>query len=182
MFLGTYTPSLDGKGRLILPARFREELSRGLVVTKGQERCLTVWTEAGFAEVADRMRQGAGQAASPEAVIGRSARDYHRVFFASAYDCVPDSQGRIVVPPPLREYAGLTRECVVIGADTRLEIWDAVAWERYLAGAESAFSSTGSAGSAGSTGPSGSAAPADSTDPTDPTGPAASAGVEAPSA
>jgi len=74
---------------------------------------------------------------------------------------VPDSQGRIVVPPPLREYAGLTRECVVIGADTRLEIWDAVAWDQYLAGAESAFSSTGSAGA---------------------TGPAASAGAEAPSA
>lgn len=144
MFLGTYTPSLDDKGRLILPARFREELARGLVITKGQERCLTVWTAVGFAEVADRMRLAAGQAASPEAVIGRSARDYHRVFFASAYDCVPDSQGRIVVPPPLREYAGLTRECVVIGADTRLEIWGAAAWAEYLAGAETAFSATGS--------------------------------------
>src|SRR5579859_4512377 len=148
MFLGTYTPSLDDKGRLILPARFREELAVGLVVTKGQERCLTVWTAAGFAEVADRMRQGAGQTASPEAVIGRSARDYHRVFFASAYDCVPDSQGRIVVPPTLREYAGLARECVVIGADTRLEIWDSAAWADYLAEAESSFSSA--AGAAGS--------------------------------
>jgi MraZ protein len=149
MFLGTYTPSLDDKGRLILPARFREELARGLVITKGQERCLTVWTAVGFAEVADRMRHAAGQAASPEAVIGRSARDYHRVFFASAYDCVPDSQGRIVVPPPLREYAGLTRECVVIGADTRLEIWGAAAWAEYLAGAEPVFSSTGSDAPAG---------------------------------
>lgn len=148
MFLGTYTPSLDDKGRLILPARFREELAGGLVITKGQERCLTVWTAAGFAEVADRMRHAAGQAASPEAVIGRSARDYHRVFFASAYDCVPDSQGRIVVPPTLREYAGLARECVVIGADTRLEIWDSAAWADYLAEAESAFSSTGSSGPA----------------------------------
>jgi MraZ protein len=65
------------------------------------------------------------------------------VFFASAYDCQPDAQGRIVIPPPLRAYAGLTRECVVIGADTRLEIWDAAAWADYLAEAESAFSASG---------------------------------------
>ncbi|GAA2060109.1 division/cell wall cluster transcriptional repressor MraZ [Catenulispora yoronensis] len=141
MFLGTYTPSLDDKGRLILPARFREELAAGLVVTKGQERCLAVWTAAGFAELTEQMR-GAVRPGS-EAGADRSARDYHRVFFASAYDCVPDTQGRIVVPPPLRQYAGLTRECVVIGADTRLEIWDAAAWAGYLAEAESSYSATG---------------------------------------
>lgn len=143
MFLGTYTPSLDDKGRLILPARFREELAAGLVVTKGQERCLAVWTAEGFAELTAQMRDAA-RPGSPDAVIGRSWRDYHRVFFASAYDCQPDTQGRIVIPAPLREYAGLTRECVVIGADTRLEVWDAKAWAEYLAGAESAFSATGS--------------------------------------
>jgi MraZ protein len=143
MFLGTYTPSLDDKGRLILPARFREELAAGLVVTKGQERCLAVWTVAGFAELTEQMRSAA-RPGSPEAAIGRSSRDYHRVFFASAYDCVPDSQGRIVIPAPLRQYADLTRECVVIGADTRLEIWDATAWAGYLSEAESAYSATGS--------------------------------------
>jgi MraZ protein len=141
VFLGTYTPSLDDKGRLILPARFREELAAGLVVTKGQERCLAVWTAAGFAELTEQMRSAMRPGA--EAGIGRSSRDYHRVFFASAYDCVPDSQGRIVIPVPLRQYAGLTRECVVIGADTRLEIWDAQAWADYLAEAESAYSATG---------------------------------------
>ncbi|NUR58335.1 MAG: division/cell wall cluster transcriptional repressor MraZ [Catenulispora sp.] len=142
MFLGTYTPSLDDKGRLILPARFREELAAGLVVTKGQERCLAVWTAAGFAELTEQMRSAA-RPGPADAVIGRSSRDYHRVFFASAYDCVPDSQGRIVIPVPLRQYAGLTRECVVIGADTRLEIWDAEAWADYLSQAESAYSATG---------------------------------------
>ena len=142
MFLGTYTPSLDDKGRLILPARFREELAAGLVVTKGQERCLAVWTAAGFAELTEQMRNAVRPGPS-DAVIGRSSRDYHRVFFASAYDCVPDSQGRIVIPVPLRQYAGLTRECVVIGADTRLEIWDAAAWADYLSEAESAYSATG---------------------------------------
>ncbi|NUP45759.1 MAG: division/cell wall cluster transcriptional repressor MraZ [Catenulispora sp.] len=142
MFLGTYTPSLDDKGRLILPARFRDELAGGLVVTKGQERCLAVWTAAGFAELTEQMRS-AVRPGVPDAVIGRPSRDYHRVFFASAYDCAPDAQGRIVIPPPLRQYAGLTRECVVIGADTRLEIWDAAAWADYLSAAESAYSANG---------------------------------------
>jgi MraZ protein len=143
VFLGTYSPSLDDKGRLILPARFRDELAEGLVITKGQERCLAVWTAAGFAELTEQMRKASKEASNPDAVIGRQSRDYHRVFFASAYDCVPDSQGRIVIPVPLREYAGLTRECAVIGADTRLEIWDASAWDDYLSAAESTFSSTG---------------------------------------
>jgi MraZ protein len=144
MFLGTYSPSLDDKGRLILPARFRDELADGLVITKGQERCLAVWTAEGFAELTEQMRRASKESSSPEAVIGRSTRDYHRVFFASAFDCVPDAQGRIVIPPPLREYAGLSRECAVIGADTRLEIWDSAAWAGYLAEAESAFAATGS--------------------------------------
>ena len=93
------------------------------------------------ADRADAQRLAAGSA---DAAIGRSSRDYHRVFFASAYDCQPDTQGRIVIPPPLRAYAGLSRECVVIGADTRLEIWDAEAWADYLDAAESAYSASGS--------------------------------------
>jgi MraZ protein len=141
VFLGTYAPCLDEKGRLILPARFRDELAEGLVITKGQERCLAVWTAAGFAELTEQMRLASRDVGT--SAIGRQSRDYNRVFFASAFDCVPDSQGRIVIPAPLREYAGLTRECAVIGADTRLEIWDSQAWEDYLAEAESAFSSTG---------------------------------------
>ena len=66
-------------------------------------------------------------------------RAYTRVLFASAYDDTPDKQGRITIPPPLREYAGLTQDCVVVGADTRIEIWDAAAWEAYLAGTEQGF-------------------------------------------
>ncbi len=66
-------------------------------------------------------------------------RAYTRVLFASAYDDIPDKQGRITIPPSLREYAGLTRECVVVGADTRIEIWDTAAWETYLTGTEQSF-------------------------------------------
>jgi MraZ protein len=73
-------------------------------------------------------------------VTGKGLRDYSRVLFASASDEVPDKQGRITVPPALRSYAGLERDCVVIGANTRMEIWDSAAWENYLASQEEAFS------------------------------------------
>ena len=132
MFLGTHTPRLDDKGRMFLPAKYREVLSAGLVLTKGQERCLYVFPETEFARFTEALR------AAP--VTAKAVRDYSRVFFASASDEIPDKQGRITIPPGLRDYAALQRDCVVIGASTRLEIWDAVAWETYLAQQEDAFS------------------------------------------
>ncbi len=132
MFLGTHTPRLDDKGRLFLPAKYREELAAGLVLTKGQERCLYVFPEPEFGRITDALR------AAP--VTAKAVRDYSRVFFASASDEVPDKQGRITIPPSLRDYAALQRDCVVIGANTRLEIWDAAAWDTYLAQQEDAFS------------------------------------------
>ena len=132
MFLGTHAPRLDEKGRLILPAKYREELSAGLVLTKGQERCLYVFPATEFGRITEALR------AAP--VTAKAVRDYSRVFFASASDETPDKQGRVTIPGPLREYAGLERDCVVIGANTRLEIWDAAAWETYLERQEDAFS------------------------------------------
>jgi MraZ protein len=131
VFLGTHSPRLDDKGRLFLPARFRDELSEGVVITKGQERCLFVFRRADFAA------QGQALAAAP--LSARKARDYARMFFASAFDDTPDRQGRVTIPPQLRTYAGLRHECVVIGANTRLEIWDAEAWRAYEAEQEQAF-------------------------------------------
>jgi MraZ protein len=132
VFLGTHTPRLDDKGRLILPAKYREELSEGLVLTKGQERCLYVFPESEFGRITEALRTAP--------VTSKAVRDYSRVFFASASDEIPDKQGRITIPPALREYAALQRDCVVIGANTRLEIWDATAWETYLDQQEGAFS------------------------------------------
>ena len=111
MFLGTHSPRLDDKGRLFLPAKFRDELAEGVVITKGQERCLYVFPMAEFQRVTEAMSQAP--------VTQKAVRDYSRVFFASASDEVPDKQGRITVPPALREYAGLTKDCVVIGASDR---------------------------------------------------------------
>ena len=132
MFLGTHAPRLDEKGRLILPAKYRDELAGGVVITKGQERCLYVFPESEFGRITEALRTAP--------VTSKAVRDYSRVFFASASDEIPDKQGRITIPPALRDYAALQRDCVVIGANTRLEIWDATAWETYLEQQEGAFS------------------------------------------
>lgn len=132
MFLGTFTPKLDDKGRLILPAKFRDELADGLVITRGQERCLYVFSEHEFAEMHDRIRQAP--------ITSKQGRDYLRVFLSGAHAETPDKQSRVTIPSVLREYAGLGRELAVIGAGTRAEIWDAEAWQEYLTEQESAFS------------------------------------------
>ncbi len=131
MFLGTHNPRLDAKGRLILPAKFRERLAPGLVVTRGQERCLYVFPMDEFTRVTDDLRSAP--------MTSKAVRDYLRVFLSGASDEIPDKQGRITIPPALRQYAGLDRECTVIGAGSRLEIWDTAAWDSYLAGTEDSF-------------------------------------------
>ena len=134
MFLGTYTPRLDEKSRLILPAKFREELAEGLVLTRGQERCIYVFSAREFERVHEQMRSAP--------LSSRQARDYIRVFLSGASDEVPDKQGRVTVPAPLGQYAGLDRDVTVIGAGTRVEIWDSESWNTYLAEQEAAFSET----------------------------------------
>jgi MraZ protein len=135
MFLGTYTPRLDDKGRLFLPAKFRDQLTEGLVVTRGQERCLTVWPRPAFEQVALQAQ------AAP--VTDRAVRDYTRLLFAGASDDQPDKQGRLSIPPMLREYASLTRDVVVIGVVNRLEIWDSHRWQSYSDTHEESFSDLG---------------------------------------
>jgi MraZ protein len=132
VFLGTYTPRLDDKGRMFLPAKFRDRLAAGIVVTRGQERCLYVWPLADFEKVV------AGMQATPTS--NRAVRDYQRVFLSGASDEIPDKQGRITVPAALRDYAGLSHECTVIGAGSRLEVWDTAAWTAYLEQTEQQFS------------------------------------------
>ncbi|MGN6090360.1 MAG: division/cell wall cluster transcriptional repressor MraZ [Actinomycetales bacterium] len=131
LFVGTHSPRLDDKGRFVLPAKFRDQLAEGLVVTRGQERCLYVFPMDEFTRLTDVMRQAP--------VTSKAARDYMRVFLSGASDEVPDKQGRVTVPPMLRTYAGLEREITVIGAGARLEVWDAATWERYLSEQEQGF-------------------------------------------
>ncbi|MCW2795812.1 division/cell wall cluster transcriptional repressor MraZ [Nocardioides sp.] len=130
-FMGTYTPKLDEKGRLFLPAKFRDRLAEGLVVTQGQEKCLVVWPEDVFLQEAARAQ------ATP--MTSRGARDYARVLFAGAEEGTPDKQGRISIAPPLREYAALQRDVVVIGVMDRIEIWDPARWQEYSTAAQEKF-------------------------------------------
>jgi MraZ protein len=130
-FMGTYTPKLDEKGRLFLPAKFRDRLAEGLVVTQGQEKCLVVWPQDVFMQEATRAQ------ATP--MTSRGARDYARVLFAGADEGTPDKQGRISIPPPLREYAALERDVVVIGVMDRIEIWDPARWREYSTSAQEKF-------------------------------------------
>jgi transcriptional regulator MraZ len=132
MFFGTYTPKLDDKGRLFLPAKFREDLADGLVVTRGQERCLTVWSMTDFGRLTDRLREAP--------VTNKGTRDYVRMLFAAASQEVPDKQGRITIPPVLREYASLRKDVMVIGAMNRIEIWDPTSWAEYSQEQEQVFS------------------------------------------
>ena len=134
MFLGTYAPKLDDKGRIILPAKFRDELAGGLVMTRGQENCIYVFPAREFEGLLAQLSQAP--------VTNKQARDYSRVLLSGASDEIPDKQHRVTVPAPLRSYAKLDRDLVVIGAGTRAEIWDAEAWNNYLAVQEAAFSET----------------------------------------
>ncbi|MBZ8178156.1 division/cell wall cluster transcriptional repressor MraZ [Corynebacterium poyangense] len=136
MFLGTYTPKLDDKGRLTLPAKFREELAGGLTVTKGQDHSLAVYPREEFA--ARARKAAAVSRTNPQ------ARAFIRNLAASADEQRPDSQGRITLSAAHREYAGLVKECVVIGSVDFLEIWDAESWSRYQEETEADFSSADS--------------------------------------
>jgi MraZ protein len=131
MFFGTYTPKLDDKGRLILPAKFRDQLAGGLMVTRGQEHCLYVWPQAEVERITERLREAP--------VSNKATRDYVRMFSSASSDETPDKQGRITVPPKLREWANLSKDVVVIGAMTRLEIWDEASWEAYSESQEESF-------------------------------------------
>lgn len=131
MLLGTHAPKLDDKGRLFLPAKFRDELQAGLVITRGQENCLYVFSAAEFQAVHDKIRQAP--------VTSVDARNYLRVFLSGASDELPDKQGRVTIPAALRQYAGLDKDLVVIGVGSRAEIWNATAWNEYLNKQETAF-------------------------------------------
>jgi MraZ protein len=120
MFLGEFQHSLDTKGRVILPARYRDQLAEGAYVTKGRGGCLSVFTPEDFEDVASQVRE--------QSKRGAKELNAARVFFSGAQEVRPDKQGRVALPQNLREYAGLTREVVVAGVFSRIEIWDRDRW------------------------------------------------------
>ena len=131
MLLGTHTPRLDDKGRVILPAKFRDDLGPGVVITRGQDRCLYVFAADEFERIHERIRE------TP--LTNKQARDFLRLFLSGASAEMPDSQNRITLPAHLRQYAGLEKELVVTGVGAHAEIWDATAWNTYLESNEESY-------------------------------------------
>lgn len=134
LLLGHFTPRLDDKGRLILPAKFRGRLASGLVATRGLDRCVFLFPLDEFHQVHDRLKRAP--------LENKQARDYMRGFLGLANDDIPDKQGRILVSAPLRQYAGLDRDVAVVGMGSRVEIWNARAWDAYQEAGEEAYSQT----------------------------------------
>lgn len=120
MFLGEFSHSLDEKGRVVMPSKFRSGLEGGCVVTKGQERCLYVFPLEQWQTESDRVLK------LPR--TDRRARNYARAFFASAIDQTLDKTGRCQIPEALRLYAGLGKEVTVVGVADHVEIWDTATW------------------------------------------------------
>jgi len=123
MFYGEYRHTMDDKGRLSLPAKFRSELGERVVVSKGVDKCLYVWTLKKFEEVSRQLADNP----NPQAEF----REFRRIFLAGSTDTEVDSHGRILIQGGHREHAGLGRNVVVIGVSNRVEIWDAETYDVY---------------------------------------------------
>ena len=116
MFMGEYNHSIDAKGRMIVPAKFREQLGNEFVVTKGLDGCLFVYTNEEWHNMEEKFRS--------ISMTSKDARKFSRFFFAGAAAVELDKQGRILLPPILREYASLQKDVVLVGVLSRVEIWD----------------------------------------------------------
>lgn len=121
MFMGEYSHSLDAKGRLIMPAKFREQLGDEFVVTKSPDKCLYVYTNEDWKNFEEKLAQ--------LPITNKGTRQFVRFFLAGAATCEVDKQGRILLPAVLREYAQLDKEVILAGTSKRIEIWNK---DRYL--------------------------------------------------
>lgn len=121
MFMGEYNHTIDTKGRLIMPSKFRESLGDEFVVTKGLDGCLFVYPEAEWRAFEEKLRT--------LPLTNKDARKFSRFFLAGAAACEVDKQGRVLVPTVLREFAELEKEVVLVGVLSRIEIWSKSKWE-----------------------------------------------------
>ena len=130
MFLGEYTHTIDEKGRLTLPAKYRTDLASGVVVTRGLDKCLVVFPMEEWRKLSDKVD------ALP--LTDMQAREFRRLLFSGAVDAELDKQGRVLLPQYLREYAGLNGNVIVTGLNTHMEIWAPEAWNTIRANLDSA--------------------------------------------
>lgn len=131
MFMGEYRHNADGKGRVIIPSNFRKALGESIVVTKGLDGCITVYTLEQWSEILENLKK------LPN--TKKESRMYIHMLTARAAQCEFDSQGRILVPSPLLEDAGIQKDCVVLGVSDHVEIWARDRWEAYFEKASESF-------------------------------------------
>ncbi|EXX91683.1 cell division protein MraZ [Paenibacillus darwinianus] len=131
MFMGEYQHSIDEKGRLIVPAKFRENLGPQFIVTRGLDNCLFVYPMSEWSVLEQKLKS--------LPLMKSDARAFSRFFFSGATECELDKQGRVNLPNNLCEYAKLDKDCVVIGVSNRVEVWSRAIWEGYNQQSEEAF-------------------------------------------
>jgi len=120
MFLGNYEHTIDDKGRLTIPSKFREELEGGVVVTRGLDGCLWAFSRSEWEILAEKI--------SGLPTTSQAARDFSRFMFSYASDSIPDRQGRVLIPQNLRNFAGIDNETILIGVNNKVEIWSPARW------------------------------------------------------
>jgi MraZ protein len=133
-FMGEYEHSVDAKGRLIIPAKFREGLGERFVATRGLEHSISVFPMKEWEALGEKLRT--------YPMASGAAREFTRLIYSGAAECEFDPQGRISLPQNLRTYAGIEKDAVVVGVSTRVEIWAKAKWEEYCAKAEDSFGET----------------------------------------
>jgi len=131
--MGEYLHTIDGKGRLIVPAKFREALGDKFIATKGLDHCLFVYPVAEWSELEQKLRT--------LPFTQPDVRAFVRFFFSGATECEVDKQGRILLPANLREYANLEKDVILVGVSSRVEIWSQELWADYSRQAEDAYAS-----------------------------------------
>ena len=123
MLIGEYEHSLDAKGRLIMPAKLREDIGEKFIVTKGLDGCLFGFSQAEWNNFQEKLKT--------LPLTNKNARDFVRFFLSGAIECEIDKQGRFLIASNLREYAEMEKEVAIIGVGTRIEIWDKEKWKAY---------------------------------------------------
>ncbi|WP_438433403.1 division/cell wall cluster transcriptional repressor MraZ [Gorillibacterium sp. sgz500922] len=131
MFMGEHQHSIDEKGRLTIPSRFREELGASFVITRGLDQCLFVYPSSEWSVLEQKLKS--------LSLMKSDARAFTRFFFSGAVECELDKQGRVNLPKNLTEHAKLDKDCVVIGVSNRVEIWSRAVWEEYSQKSEESF-------------------------------------------
>ena len=131
MFIGEYYHNLDAKGRIIIPAKFRDELNGTFILTRGLDGCLTIYSTEKWEKIFEEINK------LPE--TKKATRQYIIMLTANACECTLDNQGRILIPANLSGSVNITKECVVVGANSHVEIWDKATWNAYMDDASENF-------------------------------------------